>query len=382
MIETTVGPVRITTEPEGGDADDVRGGADVHEGSRGPTEPDVASGSSVEDTDGAMRLEHPVVNETAGGPDLPGDDEALEDLDWLVDFDADEDAEVALSAEMNGQLGRHARVELGELRARLRVPSGPLGHVVLEHFAGGVSIVWDEEDLPGLLTSTYAHQLRGQFEDQGNDGFRYTVATVESVGGAPAGGPIDVVAAVRLNKPLQKVWLAKRNAEGKHAGLAGMWEYPGGKVEPDEQLRDALVRELHEEFDGITDLFIGGVLDCIEATYEGTTYRVTFFSVQWVQGEDFGSNCHTEWDWVSYKEACSLEHLPSGTIFNARHLAPAGGEENERLCCVSSGIVCTADDPCACCEYRSRLAGSPVPPTTSDALREAIIRISKFEPGE
>jgi 8-oxo-dGTP diphosphatase len=40
-------------------------------------------------------------------------------------------------------------------------------------------------------------------------------------------------------------WLLQKRPDGKrHAGL---WEFPGGKVEPSESPRDALVRELNEE---------------------------------------------------------------------------------------------------------------------------------------
>lgn len=41
-----------------------------------------------------------------------------------------------------------------------------------------------------------------------------------------------------------RVLLAERPA-GKH--LAGLWEFPGGKLEPGEAAREALVRELNEE---------------------------------------------------------------------------------------------------------------------------------------
>jgi len=41
-----------------------------------------------------------------------------------------------------------------------------------------------------------------------------------------------------------RVLLAKR-PEGK--SFAGLWEFPGGKVEPGERPEDAVIRELHEE---------------------------------------------------------------------------------------------------------------------------------------
>lgn len=56
-------------------------------------------------------------------------------------------------------------------------------------------------------------------------------------------GRVHVVAAV-LRDRLGRVLLAQRRA-GSH--LAGLWEFPGGKVEPGEAPVAALVRELHEE---------------------------------------------------------------------------------------------------------------------------------------
>jgi 8-oxo-dGTP diphosphatase len=61
---------------------------------------------------------------------------------------------------------------------------------------------------------------------------------------AKAARPIVLVAAVALVDPDGRVLLAQR-PEGKH--LAGLWEFPGGKVQPGETPETALIRELEEE---------------------------------------------------------------------------------------------------------------------------------------
>jgi 8-oxo-dGTP diphosphatase len=55
---------------------------------------------------------------------------------------------------------------------------------------------------------------------------------------------IVLVSAVALIDADGRVLLAQRPA-GK--SLAGLWEFPGGKVEPGESPEAALIRELHEE---------------------------------------------------------------------------------------------------------------------------------------
>jgi 8-oxo-dGTP diphosphatase len=56
--------------------------------------------------------------------------------------------------------------------------------------------------------------------------------------------PILIVAACALIDANGRVLLTRR-PEGKH--LAGLWEFPGGKVEAGEQPEAALIRELREE---------------------------------------------------------------------------------------------------------------------------------------
>ncbi|MEM7224171.1 MAG: (deoxy)nucleoside triphosphate pyrophosphohydrolase [Pseudomonadota bacterium] len=56
--------------------------------------------------------------------------------------------------------------------------------------------------------------------------------------------PIVLVAAVALVDIDGRVLIAQR-PEGK--AMAGLWEFPGGKVNPGELPEDALIRELKEE---------------------------------------------------------------------------------------------------------------------------------------
>jgi len=56
--------------------------------------------------------------------------------------------------------------------------------------------------------------------------------------------PVVLVVAVALVDVDGRVLLAERPA-GK--SMAGLWEFPGGKVDPGETPEQALVRELHEE---------------------------------------------------------------------------------------------------------------------------------------
>ena len=63
-------------------------------------------------------------------------------------------------------------------------------------------------------------------------------------GAAPGALPIVLVAAVALFDRDGRVLIAQR-PEGK--SMAGLWEFPGGKVDPGETPEAALIRELKEE---------------------------------------------------------------------------------------------------------------------------------------
>ena len=61
---------------------------------------------------------------------------------------------------------------------------------------------------------------------------------------AVSGKPIVLVSAVALIDADSRVLLARR-PEGK--AMAGLWEFPGGKVDAGETPEAALIRELYEE---------------------------------------------------------------------------------------------------------------------------------------
>lgn len=124
--------------------------------------------------------------------------------------------------------------------------------------------------------------------------------------------PIRVVAAVRRRG--RRLWICRRTDNGSHGGLAGMWEYPGGKAEDGEALELALRREMQEEF-GV-EIEIWKLITTIETPAYGNVYAVTFFDVTFLSEPEL--RVHDACEWVEIENLDQFEHLPSGTEFNLR----------------------------------------------------------------
>jgi 8-oxo-dGTP diphosphatase len=73
-----------------------------------------------------------------------------------------------------------------------------------------------------------------------------------------------IVAAAVLREAVGAPVLLTRRMDGAH--LAGMWELPGGKVEPGEDPEAAVVREVEEEC-GVT-VAVGNILEVAFHAYE------------------------------------------------------------------------------------------------------------------
>ena len=107
---------------------------------------------------------------------------------------------------------------------------------------------------------------------------------------------IEVAAAVMLRADGSEFLLAQR-PQGKV--YAGYWEFPGGKVEPGETVRAALVRELREEL-GISVSACSPWLTRV-FTYPHATVRLNFWRVTAWNGE-IGIGAPLEHDAVDWQK--------------------------------------------------------------------------------
>ena len=82
--------------------------------------------------------------------------------------------------------------------------------------------------------------------------------------------PIIVVAAVVEEND---AFLVTRRPDGVH--LAGLWEFPGGKIAATESHADALRREMHEELD--TDVDVGALVFETTHAYPERTVSLYFY---------------------------------------------------------------------------------------------------------
>lgn len=104
------------------------------------------------------------------------------------------------------------------------------------------------------------------------------IDTSSSDAGRPAPREQVLVAAAVVLRG-GRVLLSQRK-RGSH--LAGAWELPGGKVEPDEDPRDAVVRELREEL-GV-EVIVGDILDVTFHRYPEKSVLLLFYEAALADG--------------------------------------------------------------------------------------------------
>ena len=115
---------------------------------------------------------------------------------------------------------------------------------------------------------------------------------------------IKVVAA--LIEKDNKVLIAKRLTGDPN--VFGKWEFPGGKVEPEENEFKAIEREIKEEFE--LDIKANRFITNNICEYPNKTVDLRLYSCDYVSGE-FNLHDHSEYKWVNKNELLSYDLAPA-----------------------------------------------------------------------
>lgn len=118
-----------------------------------------------------------------------------------------------------------------------------------------------------------------------------------------ATAPVEVVAALILRDGL--LLLARRGPGGDQAG---MWEFPGGKIDAGESQQAALQRELAEEL--AIDARIGDYIASESRLVSGRRINLHAWEVTMFSGEP-AALCHQELVWVPPAKALSYTLAPA-----------------------------------------------------------------------
>jgi 8-oxo-dGTP diphosphatase len=115
--------------------------------------------------------------------------------------------------------------------------------------------------------------------------------------------PLLVTAAVVFDG--DKVLITRRPDDSRHAGL---WEFPGGKMEPGESPEAALCREIREELNA--DIRVGDIFDVVFYRYEWGPVLILAYTCQFVT-KTLHNIGVAEHRWVYPQELSDFPFLPA-----------------------------------------------------------------------
>ncbi len=90
------------------------------------------------------------------------------------------------------------------------------------------------------------------------------------------------------------------------------WEFPGGKIEPGESSRDALVREIREEL--AADIVVGDLLTTVEYDYPDFHLSMDCFRATLAEGSSMDLLEHEAAKWLTEEELDSVDWLPADVL--------------------------------------------------------------------
>ena len=115
---------------------------------------------------------------------------------------------------------------------------------------------------------------------------------------------IVVVAALIIKN--SKVLIARRSTGDPN--VIGKWEFPGGKVEKNENEYDAIEREIKEEFE--LNIKAKKYLTNSICNYPNKIVDLRLYSCEYISGK-FNLHDHSEYKWVSPKSLLDYDLAPA-----------------------------------------------------------------------
>ncbi len=116
----------------------------------------------------------------------------------------------------------------------------------------------------------------------------------------------NILVVAALIKKNNDVLIARRSTGDEN--VLGKWEFPGGKVEPNETEGHAIEREIKEEFE--LDIKAIKYITNNVCEYPTKTVDLRLYECEYISGE-FKLHDHSEYKWVNINELLNYDLAPA-----------------------------------------------------------------------
>ena len=116
----------------------------------------------------------------------------------------------------------------------------------------------------------------------------------------------NILVVAALIKKNNNVLIARRSTGDEN--VLGKWEFPGGKVEPNETEEHAIEREIKEEFE--LDIKTNKYITNNVCEYPTKIVDLRLYECEYISGE-FKLHDHSEYKWVNINELLNYDLAPA-----------------------------------------------------------------------